>query len=197
MESRFDPRWRWPLAAVAAGLFGLMLADELINNGEPFTLWSLISEVLDMGLLIGCTVTTALLLLRTQSQAAESRILREEMRAVQVENGHWRKEMEDHLQGFGAAIQKQFDDWRLSKAEQEVGLLLLKGFSHKEIARIRHTGETTIRQQAGSVYQKAGINGRAALSAYFLDGLHLPDPRPNGEAPPRRAALDEAGFGRR
>ncbi|MCB1885449.1 MAG: hypothetical protein KDG89_15885 [Geminicoccaceae bacterium] len=107
-----------------------------------------------MGLLIGCTVASALLTLRTGQQAKEGRVLRKEMQSVRMESGRWRKEMKNHLQGFGAAIQKQFGDWRPSKAEQDVGLLLLKGFSHKEIARIR--------QQAGSIYHKAGLGGREA-----------------------------------
>jgi hypothetical protein len=56
-------------------------------------------------------------------------------------------------------------------------LLLLKGFSHKEIARLRHTSTTTIRQQAASIYQKANLSGRAALSAFFLEDLLLPHQR--------------------
>jgi DNA-binding NarL/FixJ family response regulator len=79
--------------------------------------------------------------------------------------------------GLGAAIQEQFEAWHLSQAEQEVSLLLLKGFSHKEIARLRHTSTTTIRQQAASIYQKANLSGRAALSAFFLEDLLLPHQR--------------------
>ena len=49
--------------------------------------------------------------------------------------------------------------------------MLLKGFSHKEIARLRNTSEATIRQQAAAIYLKSRLGGRAALSAYFLEDL--------------------------
>ena len=59
-------------------------------------------------------------------------------------------------------------------AEEEVGLLLLKGLSMKEIADLRGTSERTAREQAGAVYAKAGLSGRAELSAFFLEDLLPP-----------------------
>jgi DNA-binding NarL/FixJ family response regulator len=55
-----------------------------------------------------------------------------------------------------------------------VALLLLKGLSVKEIAAVRATSERTIRTQARSLYSKAGLTGRAALSAFFLEDLLAP-----------------------
>jgi DNA-binding NarL/FixJ family response regulator len=55
-----------------------------------------------------------------------------------------------------------------------VGLLLLKGLSHKEVSEVRKTSETTIRQQALAIYRKAGLRSRAELSAFFLEDLLLP-----------------------
>ena len=89
------------------------------------------------------------------------------------------------------AIERQFAAWGCTRAEQEVGLLLLKGFSHKEIARFRGGSEATVRQQAAAIYQKAGLPGRAALSAYFLEELLLP-PEPRSS---RGNALSGAVFG--
>ena len=82
-----------------------------------------------------------------------------------------------YLSGLGQAIDTQFGDWGLSAAEKEVALLLLKGFSHKEIANLRSTSEGTVRQQSASVYAKASIEGRAQLSAFFLEDLLLPSSR--------------------
>ena len=62
----------------------------------------------------------------------------------------------------------------LSPAEREVGLLLLKGLSHREVAATRSTTETTIRQQALSIYRKSGLRNRSELSAFFLEDLLLP-----------------------
>lgn len=79
-----------------------------------------------------------------------------------------------HLEGLGVYIKAQFDDWGLTPAEQEVALLLLKGLSMKEVSEIRSVSERTIRQQATTIYGKAGLSGRASLSAFFLEDLLLP-----------------------
>jgi len=63
----------------------------------------------------------------------------------------------------------QFSDWGLSKSEKEVGQLLLKGLSLKEIAIVRGTAEKTIRQQASSIYQKANVTGRHSFAAWFIE----------------------------
>lgn len=86
----------------------------------------------------------------------------------------WRTENRELMQGLGAAIQRQFDSWELSKAEAEVGLLLLKGLSHKEIAGVRGTTERTAREQARAVYRKSALPGRSALSSFFLEDLLPP-----------------------
>lgn len=68
-------------------------------------------------------------------------------------------------------VSKQFDDWQLTDSEKAVGWLLLKGLSLKEIALIRETLEKTVRQQASSIYKKAGLSGRHAFSAWFIEDL--------------------------
>ncbi|MDZ7669889.1 MAG: LuxR C-terminal-related transcriptional regulator [Gammaproteobacteria bacterium] len=62
----------------------------------------------------------------------------------------------------------------MTQAEAVVGLLLLKGLSHKEIGQARNTSERTVREQARALYRKAELSGRAALSAFFLEDLLLP-----------------------
>jgi len=86
----------------------------------------------------------------------------------------WRRGTEELLAGLGRAISTQFAAWKLSEAEREVGLLLLKGLSLREIAAVRATSERTVRQQCLAVYKKAGVAGRAELSAFFLEDLLLP-----------------------
>ena len=70
---------------------------------------------------------------------------------------------------LGEFIHAQFATWRLTDSEREVGWLLLKGLSLKEIAALRSTLEKTVRQQASSIYQKAGVSGRHAFAAWFLE----------------------------
>jgi len=87
----------------------------------------------------------------------------------------WRGEAQGLLEGLGQAIDRQFQRWLLTPAERDVGILLLKGLSHKEVAEARQTSERTVRQQAREIYRKAGVGGRAELSAWFLEDLLLPD----------------------
>jgi len=70
---------------------------------------------------------------------------------------------------LGGLIQGQFRDWELTDSEQEVGLLLLKGLSFKEIAALRQTHEKTVRAQASAIYRKAGVSGRHAFAAWFIE----------------------------
>ena len=54
-------------------------------------------------------------------------------------------------------------------------MLLLKGHSHKYIARLTSRSERTVRQHAIRAYQKAGVGGRVELAGFFLGGLMLPE----------------------
>lgn len=121
-------------------------------------------EVLAMSVAASGTVLLWLQLRRAQSDLAQAL----------VENQQWSRDNRELLQGLGAAIQKQFGIWCLTKAEAEIGLFILKGLSHKEIAQVRQTSERTIREQARALYRKSGLSGKAELSAYFLEDLLLP-----------------------
>lgn len=90
------------------------------------------------------------------------------------EAARWETAAHHVLDGLGIAIDREFGRWGLTEAESEVGLLLLKGLSHKEIAAVRATNEATVRQQALSLYRKSGLGGRAALSAFFIEDLLSP-----------------------
>jgi DNA-binding CsgD family transcriptional regulator len=178
MKEWAEIRSRWLMGVAAGIMLTLLLVDELFLGDEPITLYSVLTELIQLGLLLGTTVVCALLVLRVRAQDEENRLLRLDLLAVSAESQRWRDEMADHLRELSAAIRRQFKEWSLSEAEQDVGLLLLKGLSHKEIARVRNTSEATIRQQAASLYQKANLSGRAELSAFFLEDLLAPPSTP-------------------
>jgi len=67
--------------------------------------------------------------------------------------------------------QEQFEQWQLTQTEREIAMLLLKGLSFKEIAAVRDTVEKTVRQQASAIYKKAGVSGRHAFSAWFIEDI--------------------------
>mgnify|MGYP000326082875 CR=1 FL=1 len=91
--------------------------------------------------------------------------------AARAEAQQWREENRELMEGLSSAIARQFERWALSEAETEIGFLLLKGLSHKEIARLRNTSERTVREQSRAVYRKSGLQGRAAFSAFFLEDI--------------------------
>jgi DNA-binding CsgD family transcriptional regulator len=72
---------------------------------------------------------------------------------------------------LGNMVSRQFMEWSLTESEKEVGWLLLKGLSLKEIALVRQTQEKTVRQQASSIYRKSGVSGRHAFSAWFIEDI--------------------------
>ena len=94
--------------------------------------------------------------------------------ATRADRDQWQRRAGAFLQGLGVEIDAEFGRWGLTPKEREVALLLLKGFGLQEIADLHGRSERTVRQQAGSVYKKAGLGGRAELSAYFLEDLLLP-----------------------
>lgn len=119
-------------------------------------------------------VGLALLWRQFRSVQRRAEQLTVDLESARREAQRFREEAHDAFRGLGEAIDRQFTRWTLSPAEREVGLLLLKGLSHREIAQVRSTTETTIRQQALALYRKSGLGSRAELSAFFLEDLLLP-----------------------
>ena len=72
---------------------------------------------------------------------------------------------------YRAVMQKQFEAWNLTTSEQDVVIGMLKGLSFREIAELRETREKTVRQQASSVYRKAGVSSRNELAAWFFEDM--------------------------
>ena len=72
---------------------------------------------------------------------------------------------------LGNVVTQQFSEWKLTDSEADVGWLMLKGLSLKEIAMVRSTLEKTVRQQASSIYKKSGVQGRHAFSAWFIEDI--------------------------
>ncbi|MBL1265065.1 helix-turn-helix transcriptional regulator [Candidatus Methylomicrobium oryzae] len=113
---------------------------------------------------------------RLYYQSAQSKIhlLEQNLASATQQAQQWREANRELIAGLAAQIQKQFDGWRLTPAEAEVGFLILKGLSHTEIASLRNASERTIRDQARAIYRKSGTAGRSELSAFFLEDLLLP-----------------------
>lgn len=184
----------WRLCALAAGAVAALLGMEIATESDGVTPLELLLEVSELLLTIGAAVAVALLFGRMQAQHRERIALSRDLLSARHDGEHWRRQVQAHLDGLGHAIQSQFRAWRLSDAESEVCLLLVKGLAHREIAILRGTSETTVRQQARSAYEKSGLNGRASLSAYFLEDLLPAGNNGRTDRAANRAALTTAGV---
>lgn len=100
--------------------------------------------------------------------------IRADLSKVRSDLEKYQKETQHLVQGLSIKISEQLDNWSMTKAEKEVALLLLKGFSNKEIADLRETSEKTVTQQVSSVYLKSGLRSRSEFAAFFLEDLILP-----------------------
>jgi DNA-binding CsgD family transcriptional regulator len=172
MSDLLDRRTKlWAGAAVLAGI-AFFLGLEL--QEEPMTPLEVAVELLKIvpGVLVG--VGVVVLFRVSYRQREEQLVLLRDLEVARLQGQRWRNESRTLLAGLGEAIDAQFSRWNLTDAEREVALLLLKGLSLKEVAAIRAATDRTIRAQASSVYAKAGLTGRAALSAFFLEDLLTP-----------------------
>lgn len=159
-------------AIVLFATIAILIALDLVTDsrsGVAPAHW--VAEALVMALAVG----GALLLWRELRSARRlAAQLGGDLAVARVDLERWRSEAHTLLQGLGAAIDRQFERWDLTRAEREVALLLLKGLGQAEIAAARSTTERTVRQQAFAVYRKAGLGSRSELAAFFLEDLLLP-----------------------
>jgi hypothetical protein len=107
------------------------------------------------------------------------RDLAQDLKKARAETSRWQQEEQYLLNNLRKAINRQFAQWNFSPTDKEIAFCLLKGLSLKEIAKLKDSTFNSIRQQAHVLYQKAGLGGRAQLSAFFLGGLLQPDVAPD------------------
>jgi DNA-binding CsgD family transcriptional regulator len=171
-------------AAVLAGV-GLTTLDLLVDadpEPDPVSPAEFVIDAMEKTLLAIGVGGVFVLIRRTQRQHREQMALIEALGIARASGMDWRNRARTYRAGLGVEIAGQFRSWGLTDAEQEIGWMLLKGLSHKEIAALRGTAESTVRQQARGLYGKSGLPGKTAFSAYFLEDLlpgrgeRVPDP---------------------
>lgn len=166
---------RTRLIAIGVLAFALLLMLEWATEGEDIALIDFLIDALALALLVATSVAAALVAIDIKEQRADRLALVEDLEKAKADGAQWRARAEDQLDQFRRAIGEQFVEWEATDAERDVGHLILRGLSHKEIARLRTTSEATVRQQAQSLYRKANLPNKGAFSAYFLDDvLYLP-----------------------
>jgi DNA-binding NarL/FixJ family response regulator len=173
---RLDERQiRWILAGIGIGSFVLLLTLEILTEQDDISLSDLLVDALSILLTISAAVGVALLAQRMQAHHEEKMMLIRDLEIARKEGQQWRTKVQSSLNGIKVEMENQFRAWGMTAAEQDVGLLILKGLNHKEIAALRGTSEATVRQQAQAIYRKARLPGKTAFSAYFLEDLFAAD----------------------
>lgn len=160
------------VAALASIVVGGTV-DLLLDDPETWLSFHVIFETL---MIAGAMVMASTLWLGWWRAERSVDALQRSLEERKAERDVWRESAEQALDGLARAMSDQFDAWELTPSEREVALLLLKGYSHKGVAKLTDRSAQTARQHAASVYRKSGLSGRAELSAFFLEDLILPDP---------------------
>lgn len=170
LESNEKLRLILALALVSIIVGGTI--DLALDRPETWLSFHVVFETL---MIAGAAVMATTLWLGWWRTARSVEELRRSLEERREERDAWRASAEHALQGMSRAIDGQFEAWGLTSAEREVALLLLKGHSHKAVARQTGRSPQTVRQHAAAVYRKADLTGRAELSAFFLEDLMLPE----------------------
>ena len=172
MDGGSDTRLRVLLTVALLSIIVGGTADLLMDDLES---WLSFHAVFEVTMLAGALLMATTLWLGWWRSAHAAAALQARLAEQTAERDRWRASSQEALEGLGRAIDAQFGAWGLTPAEREVALMLLKGYGHKQIAALTGRSERTARQHAGVVYEKAGLGGRAELSAFFLQDLMLPD----------------------
>lgn len=162
---------RFWYSALGFGAFVLLLTVDVLTEPDPIPLAEFLADAFEIALIVASATGVALLAGSVQRGRVERDGLTRDLRMARAEGEAWRGRAQGYITGLGEEIARQFEAWQLTQAEREVGLLMLKGFAHREIASLRSTTEATVRHQARAVYQKSGMPSRGAFCAYFLEDL--------------------------
>lgn len=171
MEDQGSNRLKIVLAIALASIVIGGAIDLALDQPQTWLSFHVIFESL---MITGALLMATTLWLGWWRSVQSVRELRRSLQDRQAERDAWRESAHHILHGLGRAIDRQFDTWELTPAERQIALLLLKGYSHKAIARRTQRSDQTVRQHAASIYRKAAVAGRAELSAFFLEDLMLP-----------------------
>ena len=167
-----DGRMRGILAVALGSIIVGGTADLVMDRPQHWLSFHVVFETM---MIAGALLMATTLWLGWWRAAHAAASLRSSLDRESEERDRWRASARHALEGLGQAIDAKFGEWRLTPAEREVALLLLKGYGHKQIDALTSRSERTVRQHAGVVYEKAGLGGRAELAAFFLHDLMLPE----------------------
>ena len=144
------------IQVLAAAFFIQDILITLLQLPVPPINWQLY-ELIEIGASIGLVLGVVFGTLAVRRSVRDAARLKSQLRAA---SGAFMELLED-----------RFAQWRLTPAEHDVALFLIKGLSTSEIAAFRSTSEGTVKAQTNAIYRKSGVSGRAQLLSLFIDDL--------------------------
>lgn len=162
---------------VVAGILGVIMllnmADVVTDISLGVPTWHIVEESL---IVLAAGLTMVFLIVEMRSRGRQLERLTQTLSRADQQIANITQKMRSARRQYSEVIHQQFEAWQLTVSEQQVGMLLLKGLSFKEIAAVRDTREKTVRQQASTIYAKSGVDGRHAFSAWFLEDFLVAQP---------------------
>lgn len=132
---------------------GLVFASDAAMELRTFTVHAAVEILGILALVIGATITLG------------------QYRQLLRRNSKIEQELGAASGAFQDVIEKHFQTWGLTEAEQDVALLSIKGVSVADIAQMRHTRMGTIRAQSAAIYRKSGVSNRAELISVMIEEM--------------------------
>jgi hypothetical protein len=124
----------WVFAGLGLICFALLLTLEIVTEEEDFSLFDIAGDAVSLLLTVGVAVSVGFLVIRMQTQHAEKIAVIRDLATARAEEKEPASEVRSRLAKLNGRMDIQFQQWGITATEREVGLLMLKGLSNKEIA---------------------------------------------------------------
>lgn len=154
-------RWMWCLLY---GVYGILLAVLIVLQWTTMRedMLRLLANIL--ALLLACPVMLLFFAGRTDSPGKHADAEKGKDAREQIEDELPVSQAEPRIRTMEEFCEWA-EQWNLSAREQEVGWLIYKGYTNRQIAQELYIAETTVKKHAGHIYEKAGVSGRKEFSA--------------------------------
>jgi len=149
-------------------LFGLFVLDMLWDWHEKISNLHFFTDIL---IVIGIFFIATMFVSRFQKDNRSLTHLNKRLNIKHHQLQQRKTDIDKAKHGIAVHIQQVFQEWKLTTTERDIAMLIVKGFSFNEIARMKHKSVRTVRDQAAVIYKKANVKNRIELTSYFVEDL--------------------------
>lgn len=169
IQRRFRVFFLW-FYALSLVLWIIEEAYTLTNPPDIFDRFRLLIASFEALVAVSSLFAISILYQELKTEAEESSIARELVHELKRSN----RILKNPESEFWKEVKLQMETWKLTDAEKEVAVLILRGFSHQQIAGVRQKSLRTIENQTASIYEKSSMRGKLEFISFFLTPL-LPE----------------------